>query len=480
MTRFVFSAHTYPDEPENWLQPPVGKYLEIMQCAMEPHEGVRQIDLCCGLGFGKTLLAIQIAVLKLDRSKKTRILFLEPDWDRVRSIFLDTWEEHVPPELYRHEVTRQKITWIPTGATLHYKPRVITGSLALKRDRRRGPEYTDVIDDETAIGFDRQVFTNTLARVRKKSDCRTYITLTTPQVGAYGRFLKRGGNVIFKGRTADNHYLLKHQPDYETNLRAAMSEQQASRELDGNLVALEGRIWNTTKYSEFDPDDPKKDAWPHGNRNDIWTGFRPDEPWWLFSDFGSATGSYVVVQAMDPVYRGHEMYNGELVWVAVADFCPDLDASASRAFQRLKKEFGIPVAVTGGKDFGKTADTDGRTISKFASNIFGENVQIFPCDESVYNKQMQFDSLTRLMCTTIGDRRFTIARDFVSLDTESHRGVREMIDEDQYPPIEKRVLNKILPKDKDNVVQHTRDALLMGAVAIMDPPHWAKDNNPAA
>jgi hypothetical protein len=465
--QFVFTAHSYPDEPERWLQKPVGKYLEIIKCAMEPHEGVRQIDLCCGLGFGKTLLAIQIAVLKLDSSPRTRILFLEPDWDRVNSVFLEMWREHVPPELYHHEVGNQKMIWLPTSATLRYKPRVITGAKSAARDRRRGPEYTDVLDDETAIQFDRETFTNTLARVRAPGGDKTYITLTTPQVGPYGRFLKRGGNIIFRGRTADNHYLLSRQPDYEQNLRAAMSTEQARRELDGELIALEGRIWKEYKDNA---------AWPEGNIHHGHRKFNPDMPWWLFCDFGSANGAYLVVQCTKPIRRGRNIFDGH-VWVAVADYCPDYDASANRAFQKLKGEFGIPVAVVGGKDTTKIDDASGHDVAYFCQDIFGHS-RIYPTDERFLSRQIQYDTASFLVKSAIGHRRFCVAKDFVSLDQDSNRGIREMFDEDAFPPLDKRRANELLPKSKDNVVQHIRDAFLMGAVQIMHPPDWLQSAEP--
>jgi len=465
MTRYAFSAHTYPDEPERWLQPPVGKYLEIIRCAMEPHKGVRQIDLCCGLGFGKTLLAIQIAVLKLDRSKGTKILFLEPDWDRVDSIFLEAWYEHVPPELYRHEIGRHKIVWLPTGATLRYRPRVLTGSKSMAKDRRRGPEYTDVIDDETAIGFDRETTVNTLARVRAPGDCLTYITLTTPKVGPYGRFLKRGGNIVFKARTADNHYLLERQPDYETNLRAAMSKEQARRELDAELVALEGRLW---------PHADLETAWPRGNRHDQWKQFRRGEPWWLFCDLGSATGAYLVVQKTNSKRGGRRLYeDDDNVWVAVADLCPMTEANASRSFQLLRQHFGTPVAVVGGKDLMTRGRVTGNTVARFVQTVWG-NVDIIDCDETVLSKQTQYDMASYLVCSTENRRRFTVAKDFVSLDEDSHRGIREMFEEDAWPPEDKRRPGDVLPKNKDITVQHIRDSFIMGAGAVMSTPEWQK------
>jgi hypothetical protein len=473
---FAFTAHSYPDEPERWLQAPVGKYLEILRQIMTPTRHVQQIDLCCGLGFGKTLLGIQAAVLLLDNVKGAKILFLEPDVDRVSDVFLDEWYEHVPPTHYTIDKGRRIIRW-HNGNVLHYRARVITGSREQRISKRRGIKYSHVIDDETALQFDIEQYQNTIARIRAHCSHKAYITLTTPQVGPYGRFLKRGGNLIFKGRTRDNHYLLAQQPDYESNLRGLMSAEQARRELDGELVALEGRIWKTAVY---DPDPSNTDcAWPNGNRHDKWTSFQEGKPWWLFCDIGRATGAFVVVQQAEARHRGRLLFD-EPVWVAVADLCPHKDANAMRAFQRLKDEYGRPQMVTGGEDINTGASTDGNTVAYFAQNTWGANIPIMPVNERQVAKSIQYDRMNFLMCSANQERRFAIARDFVSLDIESKRGVREMVDEDAWPPEDKRRQSDFLPKGKDNVVQHTRDALLMGATAVMSPPEWLHDANPSA
>lgn len=451
------------------LDPPVGKYLEIFNYVLRDDPEVKDVDLCCGLGFAKTTIAIQIAALTLNKDGNQRGLFLEPDWDRIDSIFLTKWIEHIPEELYTLDKGNHRIIW-HNGSTMLYRPRVITGARERVRGKFKGIEFTFVIDDEAAIGFDGEQQINTRARVRAASKCRYYFTLSTPLVGPYGRFINRKDSKLFRGRTRDNHYLLARDPNYEINLRKRMSPEQARRELDGELVALEGRIWRTADMSK---------AWPDGTRNDIHTGFKKGEPWWLFSDFGSATGAYAVMQQMDATQGGRELFE-DPVWVAVADLCPHSDASASRAFQRLKKEFGYPAGVVGGKDLNKRDEGSGKTISYFAQTNFG-NVPIYPCAEDASAKQIQFDLLSFMMCSAVGaERRFTVARDFVSLDLESRRGILEMLDEDQWPTPDKRRVNDILPKNKEIEVQHIRDALLMGAMMVMNPPDWIYSDNPPA
>ncbi len=459
----------------NGLEPPIGKYLEIFQYLLAESDDVKTVDLCCGLGFGKTVIAIQAAALTLNIDGRQRGLFLEPDWDRVNDIFLPMWLDIVPEDLYTISIGKNRINW-HNGSYLIYRPRVITGAIARSRDKFRGIEFTFVVDDETAIGFDYEQYTNIFARIRAQSSVRYYFTLSTPKVGAYDRFINRGGNKVFRGRTADNHYLLKRDPTYEKRQRAQMSTNQARRELDGESIALEGRLW---------PDALPGIAWPAGNRNDIHTEFKPGEPWWIFCDMGVATGAYVVCQRMDPMHRGRKVFDGDL-WVAVADLCPIQDASAARAFGILNEHFnpknedGIrtnpPKGITGGADINKRSDVDGKQISYFTQQFWG-NVQIYPCSETIYDKQIQYDKLSYLIRSAMGERRFTVAKNFVSLEPDSHRGVREMLEQDAWPDESKRRASDVLPKNREIIVQHTRDALLMGAAVKMSRPKWGRTKN---
>ena len=54
----------------------------------------------------------------------------------------------------------------------------------------------------------------------------------------FPKHIVTGGNIVFKARTADNHYLLKLDPTYESDLRALMSTEQARRELDAEDVRI--------------------------------------------------------------------------------------------------------------------------------------------------------------------------------------------------------------------------------------------------
>jgi hypothetical protein len=447
------------------LKPPFPKHMEIFNYLLRPDPNqVKFLNLCCGLGFGKTLIGIQLAALTLNYDGNQRVLFYEPDDDRIKSIFLYEWKKRIPESYYEIHKGEQCVLWY-NGSELLYRARVVTGSLEHRQDKPRGIPSTAVIDDESAIGFDQQQQTNTLARVRLPSDLRYFVTLTTPKLGPYAQSLKLPNRKLVRGKTSDNIYL---PPDYEPSLRATMSKQQAKRELDGEFVALEGRIWK-----ECDRDT----AWPKGNRNDIWTDFREGEPWWLFCDLGSANAAYTIVQKMDPIYRGKRLredqgYYGP-VWVAVADFCPNDDGSASRAFQYLKAQYGIPAAIVAGQDQAARDKYEAKTLSHPTRNVFG-NVRIMPAPEDKASKVIMFDCLSALICNGAGARRFTVAKNFRSHDEDSRRGVLEMLDEDEWRPIEKREPDEFLPKNRECYVQHVRDSLLMGTYKIMRPPEWNK------
>lgn len=428
-------------------------------------DNIKQINLCCGRGYGKSVMAITIAIMALFRKPGVVGLFLEPDWKRVTRVFLKKWKQIVPKELYTLNKGEQCITCI-NGSMLFYGPRNVTGSQDASDSAQVGQDVDFIIDDEAAIRCSQIMYSNNMGAIRNPSDVRFYLTVSTPLVGPYQNLVTGPGHKLFRGKSSDNLYLPKN---YVENLRLNMSADQARRELDGEFLTLRGRIWKTAVMDK---------AWPNGNRHDQHTRFDPKRPWWLFCDLGSATGAYVVVQQTDADYRGRELFH-DPVWVAVADLCPKDDASASRAFQKLKQEFGIPAGVVAGRDINTRDRGDGRTVSYFAQQVWG-NVKIYPCDESMFSKQIQYDRLSYMMCSASNQRRFTLAKNFVSLDIESRRGVREMIDEDAWPSSDKRRVQDFLPKNKEIRVQHTRDAILMGAVQIMAPPSWLYDENPAA
>lgn len=442
------------------LEIPHPKAMEVIRYLFTPEPRVKKCDLCCGLGFSKTQTCLDIAQMKLEQGPGERVLFLEPDMNRLNKCFVAPWRASVPPSLYKMNEGKREIQYY-NGAILYFNHRDIRGNRALAADAGRGPNLTGIIDDESAISFHTEFMVNLLARLRAASPNLFILTATTPKVGPYGNWIKRVGHQLFRGRTIDNPYLKPSPEQYDAELRANMSELQARRELDGELVALEGRIWSGADLTK---------PYPEGTINESHTEFIPGRDWWLFSDTGTATGAYVVVQIMDKPHSIGPYADNHPVWVAVADYCPNDDASASRAFQRLKTEFGTPVAVVGGMDLGKRQEV-GSSIEDLVAEVWGPYVQVIKMSERQYAKQIQFDRLSYLLKSYHGDRHFTVAKNFKSLDPYSKRGVLEALDEYQYRDIPRD--SEFLPKGADQPLCHVSDALMMGAVGVMSPPEFS-------
>jgi len=267
-----------------------------------------------------------------------------------------------------------------------------------------------------------------------------------------------------------------------------MTEDQIQREIYGRFISLDGQIWKTANYAPYEKikdsmdertrarltKQNKKTSWPHGNRHDTFTKYDPKKPYYLLCDLGGRNGAYLAVQSTYADYRGRQLFPGP-VWVAVSDFCPDNDASASRAFEMFYREYKCaPAGIVAGEDQNAIDKYTGQTLSYFATTVFGSNVPIYPCSERFADKQIQADALSHLFGDHQGHRRFCVARDFVKLHPKSTRSLPEMIVEDEWPDQEKQALSDFLPKNRENTVQHIRDACLMGAVKIMASPKWLK------
>lgn len=450
------------------LGPPHAKQRELLDYILEPSDTVKKVDLVCGRGFGKTEFAIILSVMALARSQREVGLFLEPDLARVRKVFLKKWFAAVPPSLYT--INRQdRVITMKWGAQLFYAGRNVTGASGTAADSQLGQDTTFVISDEEAVYCNPDFYVNTFNTIRVPSPSRFYLTLSTPRVGRYRELITSKGHKVFQGTSWDNPYT---GPEYVKGMMENMTRSQIRREIYAEFISLEGRIW-----PEFDAET----EWPYGN---VWPGgYDETQPWWLFCDLGSATGSFVVVQRKDPITSdGRKLFEGD-VWVAVADLCPQSDGSAARAFSRLRDMYGYPVSVTAGADINTRGSGEGKSIAYFAKQAFGDNITIKPVSERNFDKQIQYDRLSYVICDSSDRRRFCVAdpridkktgkrAKYKEIDQDSKRGVIQVMEQDEWPDLDKRVPSQFLPKNKECMIQHCRDALLMGAVSTMAPPSW--------
>jgi hypothetical protein len=323
------------------------------------------------------------------------------------------------------------------------------------------------MDDESAIKFNLSQYKNTLMCLTGDSPIRFYLSLTTPKAGQFSQLLDRPGIKIFYGYTGDNLYLMKRHPNFIENTSSGMTRLEIRRELYGEMVALQGQVFGEVKIDAPNAKEPaSENRWPLGNVHWDFNTFRPELPWWLFCDLGSATGAFIAVQKI-PAMR----FGGD-VWVAVADFCTNHDASASRAFQKMNQEFGRPAAVVAGADVHTKNSVSGVTVAYFASQVWG-NVPIRAMGESLGDKMRQHDIASYMINSSQDHRRFCVAKNFRSLDPDSHRGLREMLLGYTMRPIEERSDDEFLPKGSDQPLCHVADAFLMGA-ELMAPPSYLK------
>jgi len=446
------------------IGPPFESQCDLIREILAPRDNILQRDVTAGRGYGKTLVAIVIAAMALSSSGNEVGLFMEPTYQRLTKVFLNFWKKIIPRELYELNQRKQLIEWI-NGAQLWYQLRNITGSDIAREDSTVGTNTTFVVSDEEGLGSNKIFYDSTLATIRGQSNHRFYLTISTARAGEYHRLVTSPGHKLSVHTSFENPYL---PDDYISTLKQNMGDDQYRREILSEFVSLTGRIWR--EWSNND--------WPYGNTHP-WK-YSKDRPYWLFCDIGSATGSFVIVQQVDALHAGMgDIYDGLPVWVACADLCPRDGADVSRSFQKIKREYGIPVCVVAGRDMNRRGSGSGKTASYFAQQVFGQSVRLKTVSEHAHDRQIQYDLLSALICNTGKQRRFCISKDFVSLDTESRRGVREMVLEDVWLPEEKRREKDTLPKNRSVRVSHVRDALLMGAAAIMSPPEWDYNNNPA-
>ena len=102
------------------IGPPAEKQAEIISYILEPEPTrVKQVNVMCGLAFAKTTLGIDLACRVLSMQGQ-RILFLEPDKNRMENVFLAEWIKIVPQELYTLNYGKRYIRWKPTGCTAYH------------------------------------------------------------------------------------------------------------------------------------------------------------------------------------------------------------------------------------------------------------------------------------------------------------------------------------------------------------------------
>lgn len=427
---------------------PHPRQKEVIDWILAPSSEVKKVHLICGRGFGKSVLAIIIAVMALSRGPGENGLLLEPDWGRIREVFLKKWVKIVPKELYTLNKTEQVITWI-NGARLHYRPRNVTGSVSTSDDANLGQDTTFVIDDEAALRCSKMFWINTFATIREPSPSRFYLTLTTPRLGAYNDLTLLPGHKIFRGTSFDNLY----KPGYAAEIGANMSDEMYKRDVLGESVSLEGMLWPMCDLS------PGK-RWPHGNIDDA--SFQRGQPYILAGDIGGISSWYVI-----QYFQGRDCIVGQ--------YHPD-KGGASDDVKFIFEKYGQPSKIIIGGDAETESQVSGESAAfvirkAISDNRFQQcNIQ-WPQGPYV-DKQVQRDSTTCLL----EKRRLTVSSSAIDigiqrakfLDGNRNRDFRHMIQGSEWPDPRSSSYpkNGIFKKDKrsGDGYEDACDAMLYFAV----------------
>lgn len=412
------------------IAPPFPKQREVLDFLFKPSKKTKSVDLVCGRGFGKSVLAIIVAIRALCRGPRETVLFLEPDWRRIRTVFLKKWEQIVPPELYVHVKTERLIIWIPTGAKLYYSPRNITGNAGASADGQLGQDTTVVIDDEAALKCSFDFYMNTFATIREPSEAPFYLTLTTPRLGIYQRLVEMKEHTLFTGTSFDNIY----RPGYAEQLLTRMTPEMAEREVYGKFISLSGRVWKMVEMSRY---------WPDGNKDQ--EVFRRGVPYFLAGDLG-VYASWFVIQK----FNGRECIVGE--------YHPD-GGGTSDHIGFILGRYGQPGKVITGMDLGtrSVAATTSPIIeirnALTRANLF--QVQVEHPNRIYMDPSLQYGSLSYLF----EKRMLTISQSLIQ-DGNTRRGIQYLLDADEWPDPGSSQLFLKDAKQGSAWCQDARDALL--------------------
>lgn len=351
-------------------------HFKILNEIFRPEPEAQKIIVAlCGISVGKTTMGVLACEGLMEKYPGFKIMFLEPDADRINTVFMAEWERWVPKALYTVKtVNNQKEIHWHNGSICLLRHRWTTGNAERSANRARGINLNAIISDEEAIDYNHEFFQNCMGRLRLFGDVSTYVALTTPQVGPFAQLLDVKGVRIIHARTADNSANLR--PGFEADERSRMSEKHARRELDGEMVALEGSVWECFREDL-------------NVCNDV---FDRDRPYILGGDIG-VQSSWLIMQKSPRGYLA-----------CVGEYHPDFGGTKQDVSYIFSK-WGRPSKIIAGRDMNtdSVAASDSSTIEllrELAKRGFDTRVQIITptdIDPSYRDKFIQYSACTDAM-----------------------------------------------------------------------------------
>jgi hypothetical protein len=432
------------DEPLIWNPQPC--HWKILEAILRPQPGViKMIDVCCGIAFGKTTLAIVAASMILENYPGSKVMFLEPNADKLDTVFWAEWKKWIPENLYSTVGGKKDIHW-NNGSILLPRHRWTTASVDRSADLFRGQNLHVIFDDEAAVDFRQELYLNGLGRLRNNGPICGMITMTTPKVGPYADLLAMPGHMLFRGRTRDNSMNLRS--GFEESMRSQMSEMHARRELDGEMVALEGRVWT---------------VWDD-QRNITQDVRDPRKPYILAGDIGVQSSWYCLQR-----FSGY--------YAIVSEYHAD-NGGTRDDMSFIASTWGQPAKIITGMDVRSRSVSTGESALIEIKNVLSRNRMstsipvVTPMDvDPIYrDKSIQYTAA----CDAIEARLVrlsidcTCRRDWVGVHGNRSRSFLRMIQQDAWPKAGAAGWF-IKDKSRGSGIEDARDAFLYVMVVEFPP-----------
>ena len=432
------------------------EYLEIDRS----QPGTTRSHYTGGRGSAKTsaglLLAIQAAYVLMPGHPG---MWTEPTGGLCHDVFIREWRKVVPSELYKLNLSKMTITCLHTGR--NGRPDTIIDIRSRNADNpsreiQKGPNYAWIIEDEMAVKCDRRAiekYEDLDATIRANTPHSFHDTLSTPKMNEYYGLAHRPGHHLVEGTSYDN----PHNPDsYADDLASQMNRARMEQEILGKWVALSGLIYPewSTKF------------WPHGNVLQH-AAHDHDDGYFLFLDLGVATSAWLLAQ--------QKVEDGQQIWVATAEYCPEGKGDTDRMCRQIKADYGNPVRVVCGHDVSTRSTTTADKPIHYIRKHFGGSVPVTPVSGWIADKEIQHSQVSYLIHDTQGRRQFCIAEHFRSHGSTDvrngvGRGLREVTTQYAWDKDDKKRMVTFFPKP--HRLEHMNDAWAYGTVGCMAPPNY--------
>jgi hypothetical protein len=359
-------------------------------------------------------------------------LWTEPTYPDCRDIFLRTWTEIVPPELWEHRKA-DKIIQLVNGSTVDYRSRETLEPF-------RGPTYAGMLHDELAKDGGRAAWDLSLPALRHRRARALWCAGTsTPKQGWYSEMITTGAHPWIKWSSYDNPFWSRAILE---EIEGEYSHAFARQEIYADFIAQTGRIWSDWVDAE----------WPHGN---LWpSGYNPELPYYLAGDLGIHSAWLIIQRDVE-----HD------VEIVVAEYTPQ-DEGAEQTLARIDTDYGVPALVVVGRDVNTRSITDARRPIMFVRDRWG-NVPVRVPEGDAADKDWQRFALASRILDGRGRRRFAASANLRSHDRvrQNMRGILDVMRGDTWP--DKPGRGEAL--SKDGRLEHARDAALYWAVCMHRP-----------